>query len=105
MDSVDQPGIDVLRTEVRHVRESMVEVKDTLRSINSAVQALVRVEQAQVSHQEAIGRAFKSLEDHEDRISVIENERGVINLVKNWVVAGVVGIIGLVALAIARVLK
>lgn len=105
MESVDQPGIDVLRTEVRHVRESMVEVKDTLRSINSAVQALVRVEQAQVGHQEAIGRAFKSLEDHEGRLQAIENERGVINLVKNWVIAGVVGIVGLVGLAIARLFR
>lgn len=101
----DQPGIEVLRTEVRHVRESIVDIRETLRSINSAVQALVRVEQTQVGHQEAISRAFKSIEDHESRLMEIENERGVINLVKNWVVAGVVGVIGLVALAVARMLK
>lgn len=105
MEPVEESGVDVLRAEVRHVKESIGEMRDTLRSINAAVQALVRLEQAQMSHGEALARAFKTLEDHEERLSTLENERGVLNLVKSWVITGVVGIIGLVALALARLFR
>lgn len=99
---VDQPGIDVLRTEILHVKESLGDVRTTLASINSAVQALVRIEQKQVAQHEALGRAFVEIDDHEKRLRVLENERGVHGLVKNWVIAGVVGIAAIFGLQLLR---
>ncbi|HQR20059.1 MAG TPA: hypothetical protein PKV98_04290 [Burkholderiaceae bacterium] len=89
---MDQPSVDVLRVEVRHVRESITEMRDMLKSINSAVQALVRVEQQQVEQRESIDRAHKGIEDQNERLMVLERAHPSLLMTRNWVLAAVVAV-------------
>lgn len=100
MDSVDATSVDVLRVEVRHVRESITEMRDMLKSINSAVQALVRVEQQQVEQRDSINRAHESIENHNERLMVLERAQPSLLMTRNWVLAAVVAVFAFTAWAI-----
>ena len=60
------------------------------------------VGQRQIEQHSSLSRAFSELEDHEKRLRTLENERGTNILVRNWVIAGVVGIAAIFGLQLIR---
>jgi hypothetical protein len=63
---------------------------------------LVSLEQAHAESRDAIGRAHARVDDHEERVRIIELEMPTMKLTRQWVISGVVGIWAVAALVAGR---
>lgn len=73
-------------------------IEKTLQAISENLTKLASLEQKHIETREAIERAFNALEKHDTRIKSIETEMPTLQLVRGWVITGVVGILGLVGM-------
>lgn len=104
----------------REVRSEMSELRASMTRLADAMVSIAKIEVVQSQHAEAFGRVFRALEEykkgaderlreHEEeaakRIGRLEEQAPVSKLVSGWVLAWVVGAVGLLGgVAAAKVL-
>lgn len=99
----------VLEFRVSALETVVGEVRTAVKSIDASLKALTSLEIHHNQTRDAVGRAFteiKRLEDgdikdHEERLRLVENDLPTMRLVRNWVIAGVVGCVSMVGVAVA----
>ena len=88
-----------------NVLESVVgEVKNAVKSIDTSLQTLARLEVHHAETRDGLERAFTDLGDHEARMRVIEVEMPTVKLIRNWVIGGVLSSVGMIGAAVFGVL-
>jgi hypothetical protein len=88
--------------DLTNYRLTMIE--ETLRAVSENLQRLTTLEQRHVDTREALERAFDTIEKVDGRLKHVELEMPVLKIVKNWVITAVIGIVGLVGIALFALL-
>lgn len=70
-------------------------IEKTMSSMSENLLKLTTLEQKYQSGQEAIFRAFASIERHDTRLCAIESELPTLKLARGWVIGGVIGVVGM----------
>lgn len=93
----------------KHFAEDLTEyrislVEQTLKSINDNLAQLATLEQKHFETRDALARAFKHLEDQDERLRSLETEMPLLKMVRSWVITGVVGIVALLGTSLINLL-
>lgn len=89
------PGV-----ELTQYRLTMIE--NTLKVISENLERLAALEQKHLETREALNRAFSSIGKVDERLRVIEMEIPTLKMVSKWVVAGVLGIVSMLGVALFK---
>lgn len=89
----------ILEFRVQALETMVGEVRTAVKSIDVSLQSLARLELHHSETRDGLARAFKSIEDINTRMRVIETEMPTMKLVRNWIMAGVIGGLGMTAVA------
>jgi hypothetical protein len=87
-------------TNLTSYRLSMIE--KTLEAIRDNLTQLAQLEQKHIETREALGRAFAAIEGQDGRLRTVEQEMPTLRLVRGWVISGVIGIMGLLAVTVFK---
>jgi len=86
-----------LEASVERIDRAVERISDSIEKISNAL-----------SHQRAnadsLARSWRAVEDHEQRLRSVETDMPTLRLIRNWVVAGVLGTLTLTGLAAWRTL-
>lgn len=77
-------------------------IEKTLEQIADNLSKLASLEQKHLETREALERAFSTIEKHDGRLRVMETEMPTLTLVRGWIIMGVVGILGLLGVAVFK---
>ncbi len=77
-------------------------IESTLEAVRENLIKLAQLEQKHLETKESLTRAFDSMNDINARLREIENEMPTLKLVRGWVIAGFVGILTLLGVAIFK---
>lgn len=91
---------NVLEFRVSSLETMVGEVRSAVKSIDASLKTLTSLEIHHNQTRDAVGRAFHDIEDHETRLRKMEDDMPTMRLVRNWVVAGVIGCTSLVGVAV-----
>ena len=91
----------VLEFRVATLEREHGETLAAIKSIDNSLKTLTALEVHHSQTREALGRAFTDIEDHETRLRKVETEMPTMKLVRNWVIAGVIGCVSMVGVAVA----
>lgn len=94
-----QPN-DLLEFRVETLERDRDEIKRAVISIDESLKMLTRLELHHAETQEAMKRAFNSINDHETRLRPIEADLPTLRMVRGWVIAGVLGVCSLLGIAV-----
>lgn len=86
--------------QLTQYRLSMIE--KTLQAISESLERLATLEQKHLETREALNRAFTQIDIQDGRLRNIETEMPTLTLVRGWVLAGGIGIIGMLGIAIFK---
>lgn len=81
--------------EVHEFRITTVE--RAVGEISESLRRLVQLEERHIETREALLRANDRIDDHETRIRSVEGELPTLKLTRQWVISGVVGVWGVLA--------
>lgn len=98
----DQQAHAVLDVRVTNLEKVVERVSSAVESIDESLKTLTRLD---VKHDETgkgLDRAFVAIKDHETRIRLVEAEMPTMKLIRGWVIAGTLALIGLVGLSIVN---
>jgi hypothetical protein len=98
--SADQTA--VMEYRLSSLEASVGEIRQAVKSIDASLQVLARLEQRHAETRDGLERAFGEIADHEARVRVIEQEQPTTKLIKGWVIAGVVGGLSMMGIAMAK---
>jgi hypothetical protein len=93
---------EVIDYRITALESSVSEIRQAVRSIDGSLQILARLEQRHAETRDGLERAFGELADHEARVRVIEQEQPTTKLIKGWVIAGVVGGLSMMGVAMIK---
>lgn len=93
-------GNDVLFSRVTNLENVVDEVKNAVKSIDQSLRTLAALEVKHEETRSGLNRAFVSIGDHETRMRTMETEMPTLKMVRGWVIAGVLGIMGILGVAI-----
>jgi predicted nuclease with TOPRIM domain len=82
--------------KLEHIEETLVEIKDSLKALNSLMERLTRLEEKHDGHVAAIARSFERIEALENGVRELELQEPVTKMVRTWVISGVIGVTGLI---------
>lgn len=102
---------NVLEFRVSTLEKVVGEIGQSVKSIDGSLQALTRLEARHAETRDSLSRAFtaiqrledEDLKDHENRLRAVEADMPTFRLIRNWVIAGVIGIVALVGIAVVGV--
>jgi hypothetical protein len=77
-------------------------IESTLEAVRENLIKLAQLEQKHIETKESLTRAFDSMNDINSRLREVEKEMPTLKLVRGWVIAGFVGIISLLGIAIFK---
>jgi hypothetical protein len=100
----DDTAKHVLEYRVATLEGAVVEIKSAVKSIDSSLQTLAKLEVHHTETRDGMARAFSELTDHETRVRAIEAEMPTMKMIRNWVVAGVVGVVSMMGAAIVTLM-
>lgn len=80
-------------------------IEKAISTLSENVTKLTGLEQKYQSGQEAMFRAFASIERHDTRLVAIESELPTLKLARGWVIGGVIGVIGMNGAMLALAIK
>lgn len=69
-----EPSLGAIEAKINMLHGDVTDVKLALRDMASAITRLAILDERQVTAGEALGRAFKMLEEIESRVSVLERQ-------------------------------
>ncbi|MDP3425485.1 MAG: hypothetical protein Q8S32_17225 [Burkholderiaceae bacterium] len=91
----------ILEFRVSSLEAMVGEIRSAVKSIDSSLKVLASLEARHAQTSDAVARAFAELKDHEDRLRIAEADMPTMRLVRNWVIAGVIGCTSLVGVSVA----
>lgn len=94
----------VIELRITNLEGAVGEIKQAVKSIDSSLQTLARLEVLHSETRDSVSRAFAGHKDHEVRLRSLESEAPTMRMIRGWVVAGVVGTAGLVGVGLFKVL-
>lgn len=77
-------------------------IEETLQKIADSLERLATLEAKHLETRDAVGRAFERIDSTDARLHRIELEMPTLKLVRSWVIAGIVGVVGLIGAAIVK---
>lgn len=77
-------------------------IEKTLQAIAESLDRLATLEAQHSQTRETLGRFFSAIDKYDERMVRIEREMPTLKLIRGWVIGGVVSLIGMVALMIAK---
>lgn len=80
-------------------------IEDTLEKVSETLGKLAVLEQRHIETREAIERSFSEIKALNERMRVVELDMPMLRQIKNWIVSGVVAVIGVVGMAVWEVVK
>ncbi len=92
---------EVLEFRVTTLEGMVGEIRSAVKSIDGSLKTLAALEAHHSETRASVSRAFTDIEDHETRLRGIEADLPTMRLVRNWVIAGVLGCASLVGVAVA----
>lgn len=94
----------ILDVRVTNLEKVVEKVSSALISIDESLKTLTRLDVKHDETRTGLVRAFSSIEDHEDRVRKIEEEIPTLKLVRGWVIAGTLALVGLVGVSIVNLI-
>lgn len=85
----------VLAERIERIASDVADIKDEMKRIAAGMERIARLEERHANSGEAIARAFSKIQDHEQRLIKLEVEAPMTKMVRNWIISGVIGVIGL----------
>ena len=85
----------VIELRIANLENAVGEIKTAVKGIDASLQTLARLELHHSETRESISRAFTEIEDHETRLRTLEGDAPTMRIIRGWVLAGVVGLLGL----------
>lgn len=98
-DIIKQPG------DQRMTAWRLNRIEDTLEKVSETLGKLAVLEQRHIETREAIERSFSEIKALNERMRVVELDMPMLRQIKNWIVSGVVAVIGVVGMAVWEVVK
>lgn len=80
-------------------------IEDTLEKVSETLGKLAVLEQRHIETREAIERSFSEIKALNERMRVVELDMPMLRQIKNWIVSGVVAVVGVVGMAVWEVVK
>jgi hypothetical protein len=77
-------------------------IESTLKTVSENLVTLAQLEQKHLETKESLARAFNSMSDLNSRMREVEAELPTLKLIRGWVIAGVIGIVSLLGVAIFK---
>ena len=100
---VDRRQIDSLtQYRLQQIEKNLEAITRTMQDNAESMKLLVSLEQKHTETREAMARAFTQLTEHEGKIRAVELEMPTIKLVRNWVIAGVIGVFAIFGTQVVR---
>jgi len=96
-------GVELLEHRVGEVERAVSDIRDAVHSISEAVQAIAALEERHAETTRALGRAFTAIQDVDTRVRAIEVVLPGLKEIRRWVIAAVLGIVGLVGVGLIGV--
>ena len=93
-DIIKQPG-DQIMTAWRLNR-----IEDTLEKVSETLGKLAVLEQRHIETRGAIERSFSEIKALNERMRAVELDMPMLRQIKNWIVSGVVAVVGVVGMAV-----
>lgn len=93
-------GQRLLTYRVDRVEETIDEIRDAIKSIDSSLQGFAMVQSQYAATRAVLKRASSSIEALEKRLQAVEMELPTLKLVRNWVIGGVLSVVGTVGSAV-----
>jgi hypothetical protein len=91
----------ILEFRVSNLEGMVSEIRSAVKGIDGSLKILAALEARHAQTSDAVARAFAELKDHEDRLRTAEADMPTMRLVRNWVIAGVIGCTSMVGVAVA----
>lgn len=92
----------VLEFRVSNLENAVLKIERAVESIDSSLKVLAQLEAHHAATREDLVRFARVTDDHETRLRKIEEEMPTVKIVNRWIMTGVVGIVGTVALALFK---
>lgn len=100
---VDRRQVDALtHYRLQQIEKNLEAITKTMQDNAESMKLLVSLEQKHAETREAMSRAFLQLAEHEGKIRAVELEMPTIKLVRNWVIAGVIGVFAIFGIQVIR---
>ena len=99
----DAPATPLTEYRLSMIEKTLESNGKALEKITQLLSQLTQLDQKQVEQGAATERAFNEIADHEVRLRKIEADLPIIELTSGWIVAGVLGAIGLAGGALFKV--
>jgi hypothetical protein len=90
---MEQVSNEVLAERLKNVTCDVTEIKSDVKTLITTIATLVSIERTQASQ-------AKALDNHEQRIGVIERDMPGLREMRGWVITSVIGLIGVVVAAV-----
>lgn len=98
-DIIKQPG------DNRMTAWRLNRIEDTLEKVSETLGKLAVLEQRHIETREAIERSFSEIKALNERMRAVELDMPMLRQIKNWIVSGVVAVVGVVGMAVWEVVK
>lgn len=90
----------VLEFRVNTLESTVNEIRAAVKSIDSSLQVLARIEQHHQDTRDGLERAFSEITDHETRIRLVETEMPTVKQARTWIFSAVAGVVVIVGTAV-----
>lgn len=86
---------EILASQIKNLCEDVAEIKKDMQRVVANQERITRLEVQYNHNVEAMTRAFEEINSHAVRITALEVEAPITRMVRNWVITGVIGVVGL----------
>ncbi len=100
----NEPGTGGMEHRVTSLETSVERIDRAVERISDSIERISNAISVQRVNSDSIARSWRAVEDHEQRLRAVESDMPTLRLIRNWVVAGVVGTLALVGVAAARII-
>ncbi len=88
--------------QMKRQGDDIAEMRDALKEMAKNMSRLTLVEERQAQVNEAMGRAFKKIDDHDDRIKTMEIQQPLAKQSQSWVQQAVWACVAFVGVVVAK---
>jgi hypothetical protein len=92
----------VIEYRLKVLEDAVTDIRAAVKGIDQSLATLARLEERHAETRDGLGRAFKAIEKVDGRVKSIEVEIPTLKLTRGWVITFTVGCVGLVLLAVAK---